>query len=451
MRRSALAALAALATLSACSETVPDEPPPLDRFYFPAGLALAPRTAGGPALLVASANFDLRYGPKLGGSLLSVDPEASLGAADGALTLLGTSLIGSYAGQLTVADAASCPGLAAPVALVPSRYTRELYQIPLGADGELGPCGAGSCARALDPVVSDPYGMALACKADGSRQTAVVSYLTAPVVGSLPAGSAWLTEVDLAHPEYPLRTVALGSGPINDMAYDASADRLWAVGRFAGFTAPLFAVGLDVSCATLQDCPSHAFVTIDLDQISPGADLQGIALSNPVAGAPRRAYVSARLYDPDLARALGGRPSFDIGAVLLVLELSEAVSGQPRVRLVHAVDVEPGPGQVRVLPPRAGLRDVVVVSSAATGTITVYDDEVGTKQVITLDQATGAPAAGRQPFALAVRDAGTTAEVYVAAFDQFTVSVVDVPLAAPSGAALRRAAGTPLRMGKERQ
>ena len=58
---------------------------------------------------------------------------------------------------------------------------------------------------------------------------------------------------------------------------------------------------------------------------------------------------------------------------------------------------------------------------------------------------------GRQPFALAVRDLGATADVYVAAFDQSTVSVLSVPLDAPWNADLKRdATGTPLRIGKER-
>jgi hypothetical protein len=236
------------------------------------------------------------------------------------------------------------------------------------------------------------------------------------------------------------------------MAYDAEADRLYAVGRFTGLTAPLFVTGLD-PCRPGDACPDHSVFTVELANAFRGAELQAIALSNPAAGRARRAYVTARVYDADLAAAIGGRPGFDVGAVLLVLDLAESPAGEPRATLVRAVDLlELGPGQVRVLPPRAGLRDVVVVSNQTTGTVTVYDDELGAVAAqVLVEPATGAPEVGRQPFAMAVRDLGATAEVYVASFDRSTVSVLEVPLARPAEAGLKRAGGVPLRIGKERQ
>lgn len=450
MRR--LAPLAALLALAACTEAAPEVAPPLDRFNFPSSLALAPSTGPAPTLLVASANFDLRYGPELGGSLLAVDPVASLGAADGALTALGSLVIGSYAGQLAVADPATCPGLAAPVALVASRYTRQLHQVPLAADGSLAACPAGGCTRALDGDLLDPYAITVACRADGARRTAVVSYLSSPQVGTVVAGSAWVSEVDLDDPARALRTSALGVGPVADMAYDAETDRLYAVGRFTGLTAPLFVVGLD-ACRPGDACAEHSVFPVDLFPSYRGAELQGIALSNPAPGRPRRAYVTARVYDADLAAALGGRPGFDTAGVLLVLDLTEDAAGEPRPSIVRAVeDVELGPGQVRVLPARAGQRDLVVLSSQTTGTISIYDDQTGqVVRQVSLELDTGIPEAGRQPYGLAVRDLGTSADVYVASFDQSTVSVLHVPLDAPASADLvRDATGTPLRIGKER-
>jgi hypothetical protein len=239
------------------------------------------------------------------------------------------------------------------------------------------------------------------------------------------------------------------------MAYDAGTDRLYAVGRSAGPAAPLFVMGLEPvrpPLASSQDqCAGISVVTIDLFPSYRGADLQGIALSNPVAGQPRRAYVSARVYDADLAAALGGRPGFDSGGVLLVLDLTDGVAGQPQARIIHEVKLEPGPGTVRVLPPRAGLRDLVVVSNQTTGTLTVYDDQTAAvARQVTLVEGAGVPEAGRQPYAMAVRDLGAVAEVYVASFDQSTVSVLEVPLASPAEADLKRAGGLPLRIGKER-
>jgi len=448
------ALLTALLSLAACSEPVPDVAPPLDRFYYPSGMALAPSAGGTPSLLVASSNFDLQFGPELGGSLIAVDPVASLGAADGALTLRGTEIIGSYSGQVAVAHPASCPGLVAPMALVSSRYTRQLHVVPLAADGALAACPAGGCSRALDADLIDPFAITLACRADGARRTALVAYLTTPAVGPVSPGTAWISELDLDDPARGLRTYALGVGPVVDMAYDAGTDRLYAVGRFTGPTAPIFVVGLD-TCRPGDSCGAHSVSTIDLFGSYRGADLQGIALSNPVAGQKRRAYVSARVYDADLAAALGGRPGFDLDGVLLVLDLDDDAAGEPRARIVRAVDLEPGPGQVRVLPARAGLRDLVVVSNQTTGMLTVYDDETGAVvRQVALEPATGIPQVGRQPYAMAVRDLGAVAEVYVASFLQSTVSVLQVPLGSPSLADLKRGpppASQPLRIGKERK
>jgi hypothetical protein len=453
---------------AACSEPASVRPPPLDAFAFPSGLALAPstRVAGGQALLVASANADLRWGPRYGGTLLSVDPEpyavaggvahGSLGAPGGLLDVLGAAEIGSYSGPVTVADASTCAGLASPAALVASRFTGRLHRFPLQADGSLGTCADGACEVALDKDLGDPYAIGVACRTDGVRRSAYVSYLRAPIIAPFAAGTAWLSELDLDDPTRPIRTFALALGPVADMAYDDSTDRLYGVGRFVVGAAPVFILDLQSCRVGDQGCLTPAVHVVDLFTQVRGAEPQAIALSSPSAGLPRRAYVSARLYDADLARSLGGRPSFDIGGVLLVLDLAEDASGAPSVKLEQVVDVGLGAGQVRVLPPRpGGLRDVVVVSSSTAGTVTVYDDETGAvATVVALDPRTGAPLAGREPFGLAVQDRTAvdgTARVFVAAYDLSTVSAVDVPLATPALATLRTAAdGSPLRIGKER-
>jgi hypothetical protein len=445
MRR--LAAL--LAVLAACGEPGGSQPPPTDAFYRPSGLALAARDGGGTTLLVASGNSDLRYGPELGSTLIAVDPVASLGVPAGSLAPLAAELVGSYTGPLAVADAASCPGLAVPQALVASRYGRALHQLPLDGRGAPLPCGSTACARALDEDLLDPFALGLACRADGTRRTAFVSYLRSPRIGSVPAGIAWLSEVDLEDASRPLRTIALGPGPVNDMAYDAATDRLYAVGRYAAQLAPLYVLDLR-ACRPGDDCAEAGLHALDLYQYLRGAELQGIALSNPVAGVPRRAYVSARLYDADVAAAIGGRPGYDVGGALLVVELGEDPSGAPRARLVRAVEVAQGAGQVRVLPPRPGRPDLVAVSSAAAGTVTVYDDETGAVAHVTaLDPATGAPLAEQAPYALAVEDGGEVATVYVASAERSSVSLLDVPLAQPGLAGLRRGpGGAPLRIGE---
>jgi hypothetical protein len=408
-----LLALLALG-LSACSEATADVPPPMDAFYYPVGLALYPRASGGESLLVTSSDIDLRYGPNDGSTLLTVEPVYTLGTA-GPLTVVGGVRLGSYAGPVTLATAATCPGYTGPPqALVASRRDRQLYRFDLDANGAPTACPAAGCALPLDPDLLDPFDVALACRADGARRSAFVGYLSSPYLGVYPSGTAWVSELDLEQ-NRPLHTMAIGSGPVAEMAFDAATDRLFAVGRWDGQVAPLY--------------------VLDLYAIQRGAELTSLALANPVAGRPLRVYVTAALYDADQATLTGQRPSFDVGGVLMILDIVEDASGVPSVRLVRIVDAGLGTGQVRVLPPRAGQRDLVVWANGTAGTLTVYDDDAGAvSSVLALDASTGAPVVGREPFGVTVSDQGANARVYVAAFNDSTVAVVNVPQADPGSA-----------------
>ena len=468
----------------ACGENLSHTPPPMDHFFFPLGLALTPvaggnAVAGGnQALLVVSANFDLRYDKEQGATLLSVDPRrydeasgtGSLGRPGGALVKLGSGAqLGSYAGPLALVDLATCPSIlgapgipAAPggiQALVASRYMRKLYRFPLQG-GSVAPCTIdGSCQFDLDSLLLDPAPVGIACRADGLRRSAWVSYLRSPWVGNVPPGTAWLSEFDLGDMGKEPRTISLAGGPVGDMAYEKETDRLYAVGRFNGTTAPLFILDLPpcvhhhVDSSGTSDCPTARVQTVELYGSVHGAELVGIALSNPQPGRPRLAYISARVYDEGYALATRSRPPFDVGGALLVVELQEAVSGEPLARVRQVVPIGLGAGMVRVLPVRPGLGDLVVVPSSGDGTVQLFDDEIhAITRVITVDAVTGAPEAGNDPFSVVVEDRGAEALVYVASFGDWTVSVLRVPMADPVSAdMLRSPPGTPLRMGMVRQ
>jgi hypothetical protein len=459
-----------LLALSACDDNLSHTPPPMDHFFSPAGLALTPVAGSNqPALLVVSSNFDLRYDKERGATLLSVDPGAydavagtggSLGRPGGNLVKLGEGgRLGSYAGPVAVANASTCPGLIGPgpgrtfvasQALVASRYTHKLYRFPVDASGAVAPCSGDNCEMGLDNDLLDPAPIGLACRADGLRQSAFVSYLRSPYVGRFGAGTAWLSEFDLADLASVPRTFAMAPGPVADMAYDDQTDRLYAVGRFAGLTAPLFILELPRCPSSDQvGCLGPRLQTVDLYASLAGAELVGIALSNLQPARPRRAYISVRVYDEAYAAAIRSRPSFDVGGALMVVDIEEDVVGQPSARVRAVVPIGLGAGPVRVLPVRPGLADLVVVPSSGDGTIQIYDDEVGAVvRVVSADPATGSPETGHVPFATAVEDRGTDALVYIASFRDGTVSVLRVPLANPTSAdLLRDTAGKPLRIG----
>ena len=462
-----------LLVLPACNEHLAHPAPPMDRFFFPSGLALTPVAGGNQALLVVSANFDLRYDKQEGATLLSVDPSdtavgGSLGRADGVLAKLGPGAqLGSYAGTVGVADEVTCPGaLGGPQAFVASRYTHRLYRFPL-QDGAVAPCSlAKLCQFDLEPDLYDPAPVGLACRADGARRSLWVSYLRSPWIGGFQPGTGWLSEFNIDNLNAEPRTIALAPGPVGDMAYDGQFDRLYAVGRFAGLSAPLYILDLP-ACSHdhedptgKKDCPTARVQTVDLYSALRGAELVGIALSNPQPGRPRMAYVSARVFDETYAASTASRPPFDIGGALLVLELEEGVSGEPSARVRQVVPIGLGAGLVRVLPKRAGLGDLVVVPSAGDGSLYLFDDETHeVVRIISVDQGTGAPEAGHAPYGLVVEDRGAEALVYVAAFADWTVSVLRVPLASPDEADLLRyppepgstGPGKPMRIGRARQ
>ena len=84
-----------------------------------------------------------------------------------------------------------------------------------------------------------------------------------------------------------------------------------------------------VSASVHADGPKRDAVfarAVEASDALRGAELVGIALSNPQPGRPRLAYIAARIYDETYAAATASRPPFDIGGALLVVELDEGVA-----------------------------------------------------------------------------------------------------------------------------
>src|SRR5512133_691449 len=448
-----LAAALALTAL-ACGSQPQAVSGPLDRLTFPTAVAVR-----GQDLVVVSSNFDLTFSTADGGSVLAVPLAAG--------TPRGTN-IGSLGGELAIADA-SC-GLATPVALVPSRSTTELYRLTLGADGV--PTCDGDCALPLRGDLADPYGVALACGPLGAKRV-FVSHLRTPSL----VGYVTMITLDPDREKWRVQVGNAGPGPARSFAYDADRDRVYFTGVSTGAVSLFrwydFAGSdcqIDVAATDPAACPLGA---IDVSTVIRGADLRGIALSNPVPGKPRRAYVAARVFDADVAASIGGRPSYDVAGVLLVIDLEEGPGGRPQPRLVNWVDAGLGASEVAVLPPRPNVacaaaggcpqRDLVAVTAGDDGLVWSYDDEVGEmRKVFGRNPESGTPDLGRYPYGLAVsrpeatqppsslaacQSAGACARVYVGSFQDASVSAVDVPLADPGSAEILKVGGTTWRIG----
>lgn len=421
--RATLLAVAA-AALSACGPPPSAASAPLDRFSTPIALALSEGE-----LLVVSTNFDLTYDLSDGGSVLPVDLAVSPAAVRA-----GGVRIPSYAGELAVADPVAC-GLPGRLAVVPVREGNDLYRIAVGPDGALS-CGAG-CRTPLRNDFQDAFGVAVVCRADDPatpanerRASAFVSFLRTP------SSRGQIVEIDLQSGA-ALSTRDVGVGPVRSLAYDPLTERLFMTSIESGTVAPLRWLELAGSCpvgiATADGgCPVGG---VDLASFLRGAELRGVALSNPQPGRTRRAFVAARVYNADLAATIGGRPGFDVGGVLFVLDLVEGRTGlEPR--LAGIFDVGLGANEVEVLPPRAGKGDLVAVTASDDGLLWIYDDEQNSLvRVFGRDPRTGIPLLGRQPFALAARDDGASARLFVSSFKDGFVTPVDVPLDAPWTAA----------------
>jgi hypothetical protein len=169
--------------------------------------------------------------------------------------------------------------------------------------------------------------------------------------------------------------------------------------------------------------------------LSSGIELRSMALSS-APGAPRRAYLVGRRYEP-LSAAANGARTVDLGGVLLVVDLVDDAFGGIEVQVVNEVDFGRGAQDVRVLPAipaRAGMRDVVAALAIDADELLIYDDETGAHRVVGRSAVTGAPELGHQPSGLAVDPdpLATVARLYVGSFSESFVTPVDVPLDAPS-------------------
>ncbi len=440
-----IAALA-LAAAAGCSDSFPPVPGPLDRFYFPVGLAVRRLPAGNTALLVVSSNFDLRYDFDVGGSVLAVDPDASGDAlaGDPTLAVLGGINVGSFGGEVAYL-AGTKPteypeGVCAPLAaadslvaaggakvVVASRGTQEVYRIDMDALGRLACDG---CAAPVPVQALDPYGVAAVC-ADRAGVSAARFFVThLRVVGS----PGLITEVDLL--AGTSRTLTAGSWPTYNSTFDPISSRLFVSTRVA----PVDGALLEWFSGVVPSSAEPALAWHNVASDVKGARARDLAISSDRLG-----YLRLELFDYDLAVRSG--VFVPTGGALAVYDLTETSFGVPAMKLLRVIPTCPGSGQVRILPARPGMLALVALTCDQEGTLLIYDDEARTIAArIALDPGSGRPLLGRQPFGLAVEDrGGGRARLYAASFGQSWVNVIEVDTVTPGDAAMVK------RIGRERE
>jgi hypothetical protein len=438
VRRIAVAA----ALAAACQSPTPaPDPGPLDKFFFPTGMQVVDHR-----LVVASSDADLTYAADTGGTVIAVDvdPQAVAGALN----------VPSLAGELAVATPGACPALGAAgrgaTVVVPIRGRNLVYPLALGADGALSCSG---CELSVgSPDRSDPFTVGVACGPGLAR--AFVGYLQAGL------GLAWFTQIDLLKSpgeDGYLRHHSYGDvGRFRGFAYDAARSRLYLT-RAGTVQGTIRWIDLSNGCLVDQDVASGGCATgLSRSGAFPiGFELRKIALANaPSAdGRTRRAYITARVYDPNVVAS-----GADFDGYLLVADLSDDAEGRLQVTLVDRIPIGYGAEHVEVLPARPGKRDVVAALAVRDGVLWIYDDDTGARVAIGRDLGTGAPLAGQDPFGVAVDPVpfpGNAAQplgivrVYVASFTDSFVTPVDVPLDAPETAAPVAPGGTIRRIGPE--
>lgn len=420
----------ALALLAGCGDPIQQHRPPLDRIFFPTGLAVAPRPGGGGDLLyVVNSNFDLEYEARQGGTLLAIDPEAS-DAPAGEIApahVVGAVRIPSYGGEVAIAHPGltGCEALGRTTAIVPVRYTNEVLAIDVAADGALS-CGEG-CRLAAPDDAEDPFGVAVVCRptANGVRHSAWVTHLSGKPMTGAPAGQGIVSEIDL-----DTRTVGtfvnLGAAPTSQIVYDPLHGLL--------LTSP--AVGTPGYAPIRSWRPAAVtgagfeYRTSDVTAFIPSSIVRGLALSTDHT----RLYVAADVYDPVAASTTGAIRI--TGSVLGVFELAFGIAGDVALRPMRVVPVGVGLGNVAVVP-RPGERDLVVVADLTGNDVFLFDDQDGA--VVTSfgrDPSTGRPVF-REPFALASQALPDGAwRVWVSSFRDGTLTAID--LADPARPGLAR-------------
>ncbi len=434
-----------LLLLAGCPESTGANAPPIDRLYFPVGIAhvdVAGSTEG--VLFVANANSNKRYAT---GSVVALPldliglPELSVDAgAPSILRLTDLKLIATQSVQIA--------SFASELAVQPISATEYRLYVPTRSEG-MNAHQVTARIEGTTPVLSCVNATGQDCSGKGTS-------MTPTVFDGADAGSQWAltpfgiaaanrtcgsqveccpTGVECSRTCEAGRCLDANGAPFADVwvsyAPRSDASTLLPVGR------PL------IGHIARLDSDDFTFKNENLIPIGPGG-------SNSVAVAGSWVYVTGRILNPapNLLRLVNregvvlstaleslfrvsdsrsitvssdGQRLFIVGRVpdtLLVATITNQ-NTVPTLNFVRGVPLCDAPNDAKVIP-RAGRGDLVAVTCTAAGTVVLYDDEVG-------DLVAQLPGVGAQPYSLAVDVRGNAARIFVSTYGDGRIAVIDVP------------------------
>jgi hypothetical protein len=447
-------AIGCLFVLAACPTPFASNAQPIDRLYFPTGVArvdVPGKTHG--VLFVANANFDKRYES---GMLVALDldaldlpafgaPVAATGprqVTDLKLSEQARAEVSSFTGELGLLQLApnkvrlfvptrsehmkyeavdatfqSDGSTSLTCATTPGRNERECASFGVS----LSPLSVEQSATGL-PRAPSPYGVAVKprpcysandCR-DGDQCNA--GFCQVVVEGSPVEPFADVFVTHLAQADSPF---GMGTNPIayvvrldstlpkdftiqpdNYLPLGTGGTNSAVVGsRWVYLSGRIQTVNFVTSAANLVRLVDRFgdVLSSGVENVYGVIDSRGIALSHDES----RIYLAGQ--SPD---------------TLLVLSVTDPTSDAPAVGLQRVIPLPDGANEVVAIP-RPGRSDLVAITCIAAGALVLYDDDVG--DIVAL-----VPGVGVQPFGVAYERQGAGARLYVSNFSDGRIAVIDL-------------------------
>lgn len=458
--------------LASCDITREPRPPPSTRLVYPSGIAFW-RPAEGPSingyLYVASANFDKCYDS---GAVSALDLDAigvrpfgtpfTQSVEEDRGTLIENLGVGaqssvqieSFAGEMALWS----PAGRTPRLFVPTRAEASFLQaVDVGPDGLTLTCAQGGtgrdCREGALSLIDVPGAT--------NGTPAAPSPVGVSVDSDDPEARVWVSHTELVGPEASGNEAQFQSYLATIPASDPSRDALGVGnfvalgtnGRLAGAAHAtaiggryVYASGRNSSSTQLGALPKRFILRLvdrtapervlesDIEAVYAVREARGVAVvqlpsaANPTQLDPNRERVYLLARGPD---------------TLLVLDVENALSEFPTLRVVTALPLPAGSAEVEVIPRTVGRGNIVAVTGSGDETVVLYDEEVGqlVAQVLVGDENPSQPS---QPFGLTADVRGNSARLFASTFGDGRIAVIDIPdLERPQDARLVARLGAP--------